>query len=161
MFRFVFGMLLATLSMAATAKHVYPKHLTTVDDGATFSLAEDYVVSEKAATFTLSAGNYVQRYEDRKAIYLIGGSQCIEMSVVPPRNPAAAWKDRWDCGIYLPKNPDLGATFFFIRKTPDTPHSGNGVLIDSIIRAGYGSFDFPMTNKNDMALRAKLIDAKT
>jgi hypothetical protein len=157
MSRFIVGLAFTTLSTAAVAKHVYPKSLTPVDHGATFSLAENYVVSEKAATFTLSAGTYVQRYEDRKAIYLIGDSQCVEMSVVPPRNPAAAWKDRWDCGIYLPKNSSVGATFFFIRRTPETPHSGNGVLIDGIIKAGYGSFDFPMSNKNDVQLRAKLL----
>ena len=160
MTRFILGVTLAALSTAAVAKHVYPKSLTFVERGAMFSLAENYVVSEKAATFTLAAGTYVQRYEDRKAIYLIGDSQCVEMSVVPPKNPAAAWKDKWDCGIYLPKDPSVGATFFFIRRTPEKPHSGNGVLIDGIIRTGYGSFDFPMSNINDMQLRAKLLEAQ-
>ncbi len=160
MSRLILGLAMAALSMAAVAKHVYPRSLTPVDHGATFSLAEDYVVSEKAATFTLAAGTYVQRYEDRKAIYLVGDSQCVEMSVVPPKNPAAAWKDRWDCGIYLPKDPAVGATFFFIRRTPEAPHSGNGALIDAIIRAGYHSFDFPMSNKNDMQLRAKLVEVQ-
>ena len=160
MSRLILGLALAALSTAAVAKHVYPKSLTPVDHGATFSLAENYVVSEKAATFTLAAGTYVQRYEDRKSIYLIGDSQCVEMSVVPPKNPAAAWKDRWDCGIYLPKDSSVGATFFFIRKTPEAPHSGNGVLIDAIIRSGYGSFDVPMSNKSDMQLRSRLLGAQ-
>lgn len=156
--RWIMATALALLCTAAAAKHVYPKSLTPVADGVTFVLAESYVVSEKAATFTLATGFYVQRYEDRKAIYLIGDEQCVEMSVVPPKNPAAAWKDRWECGIYLPKDPAAGATFFFIRRTPDEPHSGNGVLIDSIIRAGYGSFDFPMSNKNDLRLRRQLVE---
>jgi hypothetical protein len=46
---------------------------------------------------------------------------------------------------------------FFIRRTPDEPHSGNGLLIDSIIRAGYGSFDFPLSNRNDLRLRGQLV----
>jgi len=158
MSRLILGLVLALLCATASGKHVYPKSLTPVTNGVTYTLAESYVVSEKAATFTLAAGPYVQRYEDRKAIYLIGGEQCVEMSVVPPKNPAAAWKDKWDCGIYLPKDPAAGATFFFIRRTPDEPHSGNGVLIDAIIRAGYGSFDFPMSNKNDLLLRSRLAE---
>lgn len=160
MIRFVLGLALAALSTAATAKHVYPRNLTPVDHGAAFTLAENYVVSEKAATFTLSSGTYVQRYEDRKAIYLVGEGPCVELRVVPPKNPSAAWKDRWDCGIYLPKDPRVGATFFFIRKTPETPHAGSGVVVDSIIRAGYGSFDFPMSNKSDMQLRTRLLAAQ-
>lgn len=156
--RLILGLALALPCTTAAGKHVYPKSLTPVTDGVTYILAESYVVSEKAATFTLAAGPYVQRYEDRKAIYLIGDAQCVEMSVVPPKNPAAAWKDTWDCGIYLPKDPTAGATFFFIRRTPDEPHSGNGVLIDAIIRAGYGSFDFPMSNKNDLLLRSRLAE---
>ena len=106
MHRWIMAIALALLCTAAAAKHVYPKSLTPVVDGVTFVLAESYVVSEKAATFTLAAG----------------------------------------------------ATFFFIRRTPDEPHSGNGVLIDSIIRAGYGSFDFPMSNKNDLRLRGQLVE---
>lgn len=156
--RLIAALALAVLSTTADAKHVYPRNLTPVANGATFTLAESYVVSEKAATFTLAAGTYVQRFEDRKAIYLIGDNRCVEMSVVPPKNPAAAWKDTWECGIYLPKDPAAGATFFFIRRTPDEPHSGNGLLIDAIIRAGYGSFDFPMSNKNDLRLRGQLVE---
>jgi hypothetical protein len=43
-----------------------------------------------------------------------------------------------------------------IRRTPDEKHSGNGVLIDAIIRAGYGSFDFPTSRHDDTALRSRL-----
>lgn len=154
--RFTFWFALALVAAPAVAKHVYPRSLSPVASGPAYVLAQDYAVSEKAATFTLAAGTYTARYEDRVALYLIGGPNCVEMSVVPPKNPAAAWKDRWDCGIYLPKDPSQGATLFFIRKTPDQPSSGNGVLIDGIIHAGYGSFDFPMSNKNDQALRARL-----
>lgn len=158
--RLIMALALAVLSATAQAKHVYPRNLTPVANGATFTLAEDYVVSEKAATFTLAAGTYVQYFEDRKAIYLIGDDRCVEMSVVPPGNPAGAWKDRWECGIYLPKDPAAGATLFFIRRTPDEPHSGNGLLIDSIIRDGYGSFDFPLSNRNDLRLRGQLAERR-
>jgi hypothetical protein len=140
--RLIVAVGLAVLTMNAHAKHVYPRYLTPVANG---------------ATFTLAAGTYVQRFEDRKAIYLIGDDRCVEMSVVSPKNPAAAWKDTWECGIYLPKDPAAGATFFLIRRTPDKPHSGNGLLIDSTIRAGYGSFDFPMSNRNDLRLRSQLV----
>jgi len=156
--RFIVGAALVVLSTTASAKHVYPSSLTHVTNGATYALAENYVVSEKAATFTLAAGTYVQRFEDRKAIYLIGNDRCVEMSVVPPKNPSGAWKDTWDCGIYLPKDPAAGAPFFFIRRTPDEPHSGNGLLIDEVIRAGYGSFDFPMSDRNDLRLRSRLAE---
>lgn len=147
---------LSLVAMPALAKHVYPQHLDVVQDGATYSLAENYVFKEKAATFTLFAGDYVQAFEDRKAVYLLGGSDCLEMSVVPPKNPAAAWADKWDCGIYLPKDPTKGAAFFMIRRTPQQPHSGNGWLIDEMIKSGYGSFDFPTSNKDQPELRARL-----
>ncbi|RPI16687.1 MAG: hypothetical protein EHM60_01470 [Lysobacterales bacterium] len=155
--RSVVVFLLASFSAAAVAKHVYPKYLEPVEDGATYELAEDYVFKEKAATFTLFEGSYVVKFEDSKAVYLIGGSQCLEMSVVPPKNPDAAWADKWDCGVFLPKDPEKGAAFFMIRRTPGQPHSGNGWLIDEIIKAGYGSFDFPTSKHDDRSLRAQLV----
>jgi hypothetical protein len=149
-------MLLLALAPAALAKHVYPKHLDRVEDGAVYTLAEDYIFKEKAATFTLSAGIYVQKYEDAKAIYLIGEADCLEFNVVPPKNPAGAWTDTWECGIFLPKDANKGAAFFMIRRTPEEKHKGNGVLIDAIIRAGYGSFDFPTSRHDDTVLRSRL-----
>lgn len=154
-FRFL-ALLLLALSAGAVAKHVSPKQLTPVSDGVGYALTEPYVFKEKAATFTLAAGHYVLRFEDTKAWYLIGPSACMEMAVVPPKNPAAAWSDRWDCGVFLPKDASKGAAFFMIRRTPEQPHSGNGLIIDSIIRAGYGSFDFPTSKHNDAVLRERL-----
>ena len=148
--------LLLSLSAVAAAKHVYPRSLTPVSDGVTYRLAEPYVFKEKAATFTLAPGHYQVRFEDKKAWYLIGPDHCIELGVVPPKNPAAAWSDRWSCGVLLPKDAGKGAAFFMIRRTPDKQHSGNGLIIDSIIRAGYGSFDFPTSEHNNPVLRGKL-----
>jgi hypothetical protein len=152
--------LLLILPTATDAKHVYPKHLRPIVQGVSYTLEEPYVFKEKAATFTLSAGVYVQKYADTKAIYLIGSKDCLEFNVVPPKNPAAAWTDRWDCGIYLPKNPAKGAAFFMIRRTPEERvRSGSGPIIDAIIKAGYGSFDFPTSKHNDTLLRSKLVAA--
>lgn len=148
--------LLLGLAAAAAAKHLYPQRLTPVSDGVSYRLAEPYVFKEKAATFTLAPGQYLVRFEDKKAWYLIGPDNCIELGVVPPKNPAAAWSDRWNCGILLPKDAAKGAAFFMIRRTPESPHSGNGLIVDSIVRAGYGSFDFPTSGHNDAVLRASL-----
>ncbi|UOV00461.1 MULTISPECIES: hypothetical protein [Pseudoxanthomonas] len=157
MMRTSIGVALVLMSSVAVAKHVYPKNLKVVDAGQTYTLLEDYVFQEKAATFTLFAGRYVQRYEDAKAVYLMGQAGCFQMSVAPPRNTDARWSDRWDCGVYLPKDANKGAAIFVVRRTPETPHEGNGAVIDGIIRAGYGSFDFPTSEKNDLLLRSKLV----
>jgi hypothetical protein len=149
-------LLLLLLSTSALAKHVYPKNLEQVEDGVVYQLANDYVFKEKAATFTLAAGTYVQRYQDAKAIYLIGPANCLQFNVVPPKNPAGAWTDTWDCGIFLPKDAGKGAAFFMIRKPHEEKYMGNGALIDAIIRAGHGSFDFPTSKHNDSLLRSTL-----
>ncbi len=159
MIRPLMAMLGLLLSAVAVAKHVYPQNLTPIEGREAYRLAEDYVFQEKAATFTLFAGTYTPKYEDRRATYLIGDGPCLEMRVVPPKNPAAAWADRWGCGIYLPKDPAQGAAFFVIRRKPEQPQSGNGLLIDSIIEAGYGSFDFPTSRHDDAALRERLAPA--
>lgn len=150
-------LLLAFVFAPAIAKNVSPKRLSPVENGLSYTLAERYVFKEKAATFTLSAGVYVQKFEDRNALYLLGPGDCLEFNVVPPKNPAAAWTDTWDCGILLPKDPMLGAAFFMIRKTPEGEYrSGQGWVIDQIVKAGFGSFDFPTSEHNDQALRSKL-----
>ena len=156
MTRWISAFFLLALAASALAKHVYPKNLQQVEDGVTYHLEEAYVFREKAATFTLSAGKYVQHYEDAKAIYLIGGANCLQFNVVPPKNPAAAWTDNWDCGIFLPKDASKGAAFFMIRKKHEEKYMGNGVLIDAIVRAGDGSFDFPTSRHNDTVLRGRL-----
>ena len=157
MIRTSIGVALILISSVALARHVYPQSLEAVEAGQAYILSEDYVLQEKAATFTLFAGRYVQRYEDAKAVYLMGDAGCFQMSVVPPKNPAASWSGRWDCGVFLPKNAKKGAAVFVVRRTPDKPHKGSGVLIDGVIRAGYGSFDFPTSGKDDPVLRSKLI----
>lgn len=157
MMRTSIGIALVLVSSVATAKHVYPKNLKVLDAGQTYALLEDYVFQEKAATFTLFAGRYVQKYEDAKAVYLMGDAGGFQMSVTPPRNPGARWSDRWDCGVYLPKDANKGVAIFVVRRTPETPHEGNGAIIDGIIRAGYGSFNFPTSEKDDLLLRSKLL----
>ena len=148
--------LLLALAPVALAKHVYPKHLDRVEDGVVYRLADAYVFKEKAATFTLAAGEYVQQYEDSKAIYLVGPANCLQFNVVPPKNPAGAWTDTWDCGIFLPKQASKGAAFFMIRRKHEQKYMGNGALIDAIIRAGDGSFDFPTSRHDDAVLRGRL-----
>lgn len=156
--RLLFALIFVAFSTSAFAKHVYPKSLKTVQAGATYQLQENYIFKEKSATFTLYAGTYTQYYEDSKASYLIGDKNCLEMSVVPPKNPDAAWAEKWDCGIFLPKDSTKGAAFFMIRKTPDQPVDSNqGPIIDAILRAGYGSFDFPTSKQNDEVLRKNVV----
>lgn len=156
---FCMTVILLLIPSLAVAKHIYPSGLKQVVDGAVYELQENYIFQEKSATFTLSAGKYKHRYEDSKAIYLMGdNSACLEMRVVPPKNPEAAWSEKWDCGIFFPKDPKKGAAFFVIRKTPNAPTTSNqGPLIDAIIKAGYGSFDFPTSRHNDNILRNKLV----
>lgn len=156
--RLLFVVLLLMPAMAF-AKHVYPKSLKTVEAGAIYVLQDDYQFQEKSATFTLSAGEFKVSYEDSSAHYLIGlAPQCLEMRVVPPKYPENAWSDKWDCGIFLPKDEKKGAAFFMIRRTPDEPTKSNqGPIIDAILKAGYGSFDFPTSAKQDEVLRRKLI----
>lgn len=147
---------LLLVTATAAAKHVYPQRLTPVSDGARYTLAEPYVYREKAATFTLRAGEYVQHFEDSKAIYLLGGEACADMNVVPPRQPEHAYTMRFNCGILLPKDERKGAAFFFIRgKSPQT--QSYGLIINAIIKAGEGSFDFPTSRHDDAALRARLV----
>lgn len=152
--------ILAALLMpsAVVAKSVSPKQLDPVEDGAVYLLAEDYVYQEKAATFTLAPGRYVLMFQNKRGAYLIGDAACLTVTVVPPKNPSAAWSGSWDCGIYLHPDPAKGASFFMIRRTPDNPErSGQGWLIDQIIRAGYGSFDFPTSKREDLELRGRLV----
>ncbi|GGY84519.1 hypothetical protein GCM10011613_31830 [Cellvibrio zantedeschiae] len=152
-------LILSLIPSVVFAKHVYPKSLKTVENGTTYVLQEDYKFQEKSATFTLSAGSFKLAYEDSSAHYLIGLTpQCLEMRVVPPKYPENAWSDKWDCGIFLPKDDKKGAAFFMIRKTPNEPKSSNqGPIIDAIIKAGYGSFDFPTSTHKDAVLRSKLV----
>lgn len=147
---------LLLVSSTALAKHVYPQHLTPVTEGARYTLAEPYVFKEKAATFTLRPGEYVQYFEDRKAIYLLGGEGCADMNVVPPKQPEYAYTMTFNCGIWLPKDPSKGAAFFFIRGKSQQTQS-MGLIINAIIKAGEGSFDFPTSRHDDAALRARLV----
>jgi hypothetical protein len=152
--------LLASLILvagAADARGVHPRHLEPVVEGAVHTLAAPFVFREKAATFTLAAGDYRVAFEDRRHWYLIGAANCLEMHVVPPKNPAAQYRMPFDCGIRLPKDAAGAAEFFVVRATPDTPaRSGQGLVVDAIIRAGYGKFDFPARLPPDNTLRSQL-----
>ena len=147
---------LLLVSSTALAKHVYPQHLTPVTEGARYTLAEPYVFKEKAATFTLRPGEYVQYFEDRKAIYLLGAEGCADMNVVPPKQPEYAYTMTFNSGIWLPKDESKGAAFFFIRGKSQQTQS-LGLIINAIIKAGEGSFDFPTSKHDDTALRARLV----
>ena len=143
------------LSSLAFAASVNPKRLQAVAEGAVYRLAEPWSYQEKAATFTLKPGDYVLRYEDAKAAYLIGADLCVDLYVVPPKQPEMANTQSFHCGIYLPKDPAASASFFFIRgKAPH--YDGMGPIVNAIIRAGEGSFDFPTSRRGDARLRAQL-----
>ena len=146
---------LLVLATSAAAKHVYPQHLDIVANGEKYSLAIDYVFKEKAATFTVRAGEYVQTYRDSKASYLIGAPNCADMNVIPPKQPEFAYTKTFNCGIYLPDDPRKGAAFFFIRAKAEGIPSG-GLIVDAIIKAGEGSFDFPTSKHDDALLRGQL-----
>ena len=144
-----------SLSLPVQAKSIHPRSLQAVENGEQYFLAEPYVFVEKAATFTLSAGTYTVVQRDKTALYLLREDACLGIRVVPPKNPAAAWSDQWYCGIYLPHDIKKGAAFFRIRPKQDQDPD-YGVLIDAIIRDGYGRYDFPTSRHDDMQLRSKL-----
>ncbi len=143
----------ALLAPAALAKH--PRNLEPVESGGTYVLQEDVVSQEKAATFTLKAGTYTAELEDAKALYLLGAEHCLELRVVPPKQPEHAYTMPFNCGIYLPKDPAGQALFFTIREAiaynPDA-----GFLINAIIKYGEGSFHYPISKKHVADIRQKL-----
>lgn len=134
---------------------VHPRHLTPVENGPSYVLAEDFVAVEKAATFTLKAGTYLVAFEDERALYLLGGLNCLEMRVVPPKQPDRAYTMPFTCGVYFPKAEAEQARFFVVRGT-QPQHREMGLLINFIIQAGEGSFDYPISKKAVVDLRPRL-----
>ncbi|NUO75928.1 MAG: hypothetical protein HOQ32_07930 [Lysobacter sp.] len=128
--------------------------MTVVEQGVSYVLAQDFVASEKAATFTLKAGTYVTAFEDSKALYLLGGANCLEMHVVPPKQPEYAYTKPFNCGIYYPKAEQGQALFFYIREA--LPRSEFGLIVNAIIKAGEGSFNYPISKKHVVGLRSRL-----
>lgn len=149
------GLTVLALATPVAAKSVHPRSLQNVENGARYVLSEPYVYVEKAATFTLAPGIYTVVQRDAKAQYLLRGDKCLGIRVVPPKNPAAAWSDDWECGIYLPHATEKGAAFFRIRPAQDQAPD-YGLLIDAIIRDGYGRYDFPTARHDDAELRRRL-----
>lgn len=148
-----FFLLSALLAPAAFAKH--PRNLEPVEAGGAYVLQEDVVSQEKAATFTLKAGTYTAELEDAKALYLLGDEHCLEMRVVPPKQPEHAYTMPFNCGIYLPKDPAGKALFFTIRgEIPYNPDAG--FLINAIIKYGEGGYQFPISKKHVADIRLKL-----
>ena len=112
------------------------------------------MASEKAATFTLKAGTYVAAFEDEQALYLLGEADCLEMHVVPPRQPEHAYTMPFSCGIYLPKAEGGQALFFSVRGA--APRTEFGWIVNAIIEAGEGSFNYPISRKHVIGLRPRL-----
>lgn len=147
---------LLALSSLALAASVNPKRLQVVENGAVYRLEQPWSYQEKAATFTLKPGDYVLRFQDAKATYLLGEGLCVDLHVVPPKQPELANTQSFPCGIYLPKDPAQPASLFFIRGK--APHFAEmGPVVNAIIRAGEGSFDFPTSRRGDARLRAQLM----
>lgn len=146
---------LAFLFTASALAGKHPRNLEPIANGQKYELAEDFVATEKAATFTLKAGTYVAAFEDGPALYLLGGENCLEMRVVPPKQPEAAYTMPFTCGIYYPKSETEQARFFVVRGAQ--PYQKDvGLLVNFIIKAGAGSFDFPISKKAVVDLRPRL-----
>ena len=147
------------LLAAATCAHagsVNPKRLQPVEGGTTYRLQEAWSYQEKAATFTLQPGDYLVAFEDAEARYLLGPGSCAAMRVVPPKQPEMANTQHFPCGIVLPKDTGKPASLFFIRgKAPH--YDGMGPVVNAMIKAGEGSFDFPTGRRGDDRLRALLV----
>lgn len=147
--------LVALVGVPSRALAEHPRNLTPIQDGATYVLAEDFVATEKAATFTLKAGQYIAALENDKAIFLLGGPECLEMHVVPPKQPEHAYTQAFTCGIHYPKAATEQARFFVVRAPiPRDPEFG--VLVNMIIKAGEGNFDYPISKKSVVDLRPRL-----
>lgn len=151
-------LLLAVLVLppSVLARGVHPRHLDREPEGARYALAEAFVFSEKAATFTLAPGEYRVAFSDRRAWYLIGPPRCLVMRVVPPKQPEAAYEMPFECGIKLPREAGQPADVFVVRGAPAESALGQGLLIDAIIKGGTGKFDFPARFDTGGELRARL-----
>lgn len=152
MIRKLLALALVLAATPAFAKH--PRNLTPIADGPEYTLAEDFVASEKAATFTLKAGKYVAAFEDADALYLIGGDDCLEMHVVPPKQPDRAYTQTFNCGVYYPK-AGAGQALFFVIRAGQARNREFGWLINAIIQSGTGSFDYPISKKQVVDLRPR------
>jgi hypothetical protein len=152
-------LIVGLLAVVPVALAKNPRNLQQIEHGPAYVLAENFVATEKAATFTLKAGTYVAKFEDSKATYLLGDANCLEMRVVPPKQPELAYAMPFNCGIYFPKAATESATFFSIRAAiPRNPEIG--WLINAIIKSGEGSFNYPISRKRVVDLRSKLILTK-
>jgi hypothetical protein len=148
--------LLVTLAAwSPLALAVHPRNLNPIENGPKYVLGEDYLATEKAATFTLKAGTYVAAFENRDALFLIGSPNCLEMHVVPPKQPEHAYTMPFNCGVYYPKDDSQQARFFYIRgAVPPNPEFG--WLINAIIKSGEGAFQYPIGAKYVLGLRPRL-----
>ena len=134
----------------------HPRNLIPVEDGVRYVLAEDFVATEKAATFTLKAGEYTTAFENDRAYFLLGGPDCLEMRVVPPKQPENAYTMPFTCGILYPKTETEQALFFIVRGVQ--PHIREvGPIVNLIIKAGEGNFDYPISRKQVVGLRPRLL----
>ena len=147
--------LLFLFAIPATAFAAHPRNLMAIEAGRSFVLHEDFVETEKAATFTLKAGEYVERFTDREGAYLIGSENCLELHVTPKKNPDASYTMRFDCGVYYPNDNTTQPRFFYIRqKIPYMPEAG--LLINYIIKHGEGGFLYPLSKDHIIDLRSRL-----
>jgi hypothetical protein len=142
---------LACVTTSLQARSVNPKHLTEINPPIEYQLSVDVPVEGYNITFTLRAGTYMLSYKDSKGVYLLGQGQCMHWDI---HSPKMTGSNDFPCGIYLPNDTSRGASFYVIRaKTGTNPDAG--VLVNSIIRYNYGSFDWP-EKKESQELRSKL-----
>lgn len=142
---------LALASNTSDARSVNPKHLNKVEPPVVYTLAHDVAVEGYNITYTVRAGAYTLRYEDSKGQYLIGEGDCLHLDI---HSPKMTGSNDWNCGLYLPKKADRGASFYRIRPAVGT-NPEMGPVVNAIIRYGYGSFDWP-DKAESMQLRNEL-----
>jgi hypothetical protein len=144
----------ALLFASSVAHAEHPRNLVPIESGPRYVLAQDFLSTEKAATFTLKAGSYVAAFENRNALFLLGEANCLELHVVPPKQPEHAYTMPFNCGIYYPKQEGGQALFFYIRG--ESRPTEFGLIVNAIIKAGEGSFNYPIAKKNVVGLRQQL-----
>lgn len=141
MMRYRFGafLILAAFFATANAKSVNPRHLKEITPVVEYIFESDVVIEGYNITYTLRAGTYFHRYNDRRGRYLLGEGNCLHLEI---HSHKVQGSNDWACGIYVPDDTARGASFYRIRPNTDT-NSEMGPVVNAIIRYGYGSFDWP------------------
>lgn len=185
-------LLLLQVPFSAQASYKNPKSLTPVSDGARYVLASPYifrsVVMGMQGEITLGAGSYTVMYRDKHGEYLLVDEENFRLMLESKKegNPPIHFHKMSVAGIYLPKDPAVGARIFivtpggedhtrasksvveapranFVPVQPSVPAAIGfpiaNSIINAMIRIGEGKFKFMKGIEHDHALR-QLLDLK-